>query len=1360
MASLPLQFTATVDFHELVRAAAQLFQNFHTVQDIYYLNQAIGLLGIAVDFTERNNYHAPETAFNLSIYLYERYQMTGAENDIEDAIVRATQILRTSGGNTNRPQFLYNLGLFYRSRYENNLEWSDLDQAISQTRNAVAEALENRKTEAPDYLKCLFELFLLQNKHDYSEQKLQEAINSVETLLMGQDDVVDAGLHEGLRSLFHTKYEYTSELADLQKAISHGEAAVAAISTGYPSRSLRLMNLSRHQLTLYSRSEDKELLGRALSNAREAASLHNSGEMSYEIKIHLMTVLYENYRRFKSINDLNEGIGVTTELLDGTEIRDSFWAQRAFSLSAFLRTRYRTLSEIVDLNRAIDLLREATAILSQDLYAHLTCNSNLATALRERFQRLGEMEDLVEASDISRASIEQISANYVDNDRMKQHRLLAFEEMSLICHLRHESGGDHADLEEAIEFARQVVKLETDRSERERALTALASVLSAGFHESGNMDRLDEALSWAKEAVASCTNENQRATALRNLSKIYHLRFEATNDEQDLERHLNCAVEGLTLVNANNSTLKATLLEAVGQAHDERFWRFGDLEDMHLAVKYATEASTYATATPALPKYLLGAIYAGLGESLLSRYVRLQSFTDLDEGIQALEIAADKLNGHRQLPVIFNNIGNMLRRRYKRTDWNQDSVMQAIDYFAKAIELSPINDSDQGLYLENMCHALHDKFFFTQDQADIDAAIDCINQSLAYTTPSARRRARRLHAQGNCYGGKYRLCKDPADLDKAIVGIQNAISSTPADSSECAEYYNSLGGFLKMRYASTKTSADLQSARKSIEFVLNMSNAAPLERVLAGYEASRWAVEDKEFRAAQKLLETAIGILPTISLRSVDRQDQEHILADLAGLSSYAASVALQAGDTAAHALQLQEAGRGVVAGLIIAASSDISDLETKAPQLGAEYKACRDELSVPLLSSNKEGNTFMATQISRRHELARRLDELERKIRKEIPGCDNFQRPPTPESFKILAQRGPIVSFNVTQLRSDAILVTESEIRCVALPNLNFEDLKKHARLLSMKAGLTRGSLRTKFERNNTLRQILKWIWDTAVYPVLQELGIRQSSNPCDMPRIWWTASGPMGLIPIHAAGEHATASSPCLLNFAIPSYTPILKALAHARESTWNPLRGPTCEAVLIATPNLIGHDVLTVDAEVEAIHREVGKVCATRLLTKPSKEEVLSLLKTCNVVHFGCHGESDPMSPSRSKLILGDGADGCLTVEELQGTRHRQAQVAYLSACSTAEVSAMALIDEVVHVAGAFQLLGFGQVLGTLWVAKDSEASIVARKFYAELMGNGESEDVDEVARAYHTAVTEARSRNLGDPLTWATFVHFGS
>jgi CHAT domain-containing protein len=213
-------------------------------------------------------------------------------------------------------------------------------------------------------------------------------------------------------------------------------------------------------------------------------------------------------------------------------------------------------------------------------------------------------------------------------------------------------------------------------------------------------------------------------------------------------------------------------------------------------------------------------------------------------------------------------------------------------------------------------------------------------------------------------------------------------------------------------------------------------------------------------------------------------------------------------------------------------------------------------------------------------------------------------------------------------------------------------------------------------------------------------------------------------------------------------------------------------------VVMPETPGFSDLNVLSEVSTIEESVARsgIRATKVLEVPAKEDVLLGLADSSMVHFACHGESDPEDPSNSCLWLKSRHDGVaerLTVRELSRTVMTRAQLAYLSACSTAENSSTGLMDEVITVASSFQLLGFPHVIGTLWQANDDAANDVVRTFYQELVKNAASASSesgrDVFATALHNAVDALRAgkvpglrrkRNATDNVTaWAPFIYLG-
>jgi hypothetical protein len=355
------------------------------------------------------------------------------------------------------------------------------------------------------------------------------------------------------------------------------------------------------------------------------------------------------------------------------------------------------------------------------------------------------------------------------------------------------------------------------------------------------------------------------------------------------------------------------------------------------------------------------------------------------------------------------------------------------------------------------------------------------------------------------------------------------------------------------------------------------------------------------------------------------------------------------------------------------------------------------------------------------------------------------------------MAKDGPIVTFVVSPHHSSAIIITAKDIRSLPLKKLHCEKVDEEAiKYLVGQEAVTRGSDETRFSRTRQFQTLLKWLWTVAVEPVLQSLGFLEDNDllPSVLPRIWWVASGLMGVMPLHAAGTHTQGSRENTLSRVISSYAPTLKSLRYFQQILTNTKRVPEPSVMVVAMSKTKDRPSLVVEPEISLVETAFPR---TTVLRNPTEATTLECMQTCNIGHFICHEYSDPRDPSQSGLLL---SSGILTLEKLSQHYYPNAHIMYLSACSTAETSTEKLADEVLHLGSGFQLAGFPHVIGTLWEVNDKEAAEVASEFYVKIKGNGEiylEEGV--VARALHHSVMKQRDKLLDDPLAWAAQVHFG-
>jgi len=412
---------------------------------------------------------------------------------------------------------------------------------------------------------------------------------------------------------------------------------------------------------------------------------------------------------------------------------------------------------------------------------------------------------------------------------------------------------------------------------------------------------------------------------------------------------------------------------------------------------------------------------------------------------------------------------------------------------------------------------------------------------------------------------------------------------------------------------------------------VDQSSAPPTHRVHAAITAAS-LLRDGDFARSCAILKQAVHLLPSTSPRTLNRSDQQHSLSTFTGFASIAAAHSLQSGEDAFEALQLLEIGRGVMASMQLDVRSDISVLEASHPALAIEFKQLRNDIDSPSpIGSDALELTFMSS--SRRYALSKDFEILLTKIR-SLDGFERFSLGPTKSELMTIAAPGPIVVFNVSEIRSDVILVTSTTITSLSLSALKFEELG--LKVLSFKNAVDNAVLNHYFTSKTEVKRLLEWLWDVAVGPVLDELGFTQSPERQRWPRVWWVGGGWLSVLPIHAAGYHGTPKN--VLARVISSYTPTIKALVYAREKAVKVVdyMKPQ-ETTLVSMPKAQGLE------DLPNVENEIRELCElilnTIILQMPNRAAAVQQILRWQIMHFSCHGISSSSNPSDSQLILND-------------------------------------------------------------------------------------------------------------------------
>ena len=605
------------------------------------------------------------------------------------------------------------------------------------------------------------------------------------------------------------------------------------------------------------------------------------------------------------------------------------------------------------------------------------------------------------------------------------------------------------------------------------------------------------------------------------------------------------------------------------------------------------------------------------------------------------------------------------------------------------------------------------------------------------------------------------------DLNRAIMTKEQTVASTPDDHPNRAMYLNNLGTTLHSRFERTGSMKDLDQAITRKEQAVMTEAAPPSIRLKAASSCSDLLISSKDYKRSKPILEQAVRLLLMISPRVLKRSDAEHNISQFSNITSRAVSISLEDAEDPYHSLQLLELGRGILANLQLEVRSDISVLATSRPDLAQQFQKLRDQIDLPavIADSSVIFNSALDSSIfiNERQILIKQFDDLLRFIR-SLPGFEAYLRGPSASEMQSLADRGPIVVFNVSDIRSDAFLITTDGIHSLRLPLLTFESLLNSA--IHFLNAINNRSLKHYRYANDELNAVLEWLWDAAVKPVLNELGfIEMPPHDKAWPRVWWVGSGLLSILPIHAAGYHNSIPPETALDRVISSYASTVNSLSYAREKVVRVEQVTSNEkAILVAMPTTPQKEILPfVKIEMEEMRKLFSeRSIDTTIMQNPTKKDVLSELPNHAIAHFACHGYS-AYDSSHSSLFL---EDTCLTVSDLVSLNIEAARLAYLSACHTSVTRNVHLLDESISLSSIFQLSGYPSVVGSLWHIQDGHSVEIAKSVYAWILEGGEL-DTQRSGEGLHRAVrilrdkTRFKSRPTGknDPLVWAPYIHVG-
>ncbi|KIL87803.1 hypothetical protein FAVG1_08682 [Fusarium avenaceum] len=176
-----------------------------------------------------------------------------------------------------------------------------------------------------------------------------------------------------------------------------------------------------------------------------------------------------------------------------------------------------------------------------------------------------------------------------------------------------------------------------------------------------------------------------------------------------------------------------------------------------------------------------------------------------------------------------------------------------------------------------------------------------------------------------------------------------------------------------------------------------------------------------------------LDLLNLACASDLPHDDQQQVIRSSAWLAAYGCSLSLHYGRTD-EAFERVEHGRGMILGRLIDKNDDLADLREHYPSLATEYDDLRQQAFEASILSRK---ATAESNLRRRRGTFSALLGCEEKIRK----MKKFEWPHRgypAEELRKNADQGPIIIVNVTDLRSDALIVTRDALTCVPLPGMD----------------------------------------------------------------------------------------------------------------------------------------------------------------------------------------------------------------------------------------------------------------------------------------------------------------------------------
>ncbi|KAG8919017.1 hypothetical protein FRC02_001987 [Tulasnella sp. 418] len=1032
--------------------------------------------------------------------------------------------------------------------------------------------------------------------------------------------------------------------------------------------------------------------------------------LSLSIVANLGAALHDLYEHTKDQEKLEEAIVCNWMALI---VLPEYLPERfslLWNMGQSLQARYSYDGNIEDLKAAIIFYKGALLLYQEGDGSRCDVLRALARVLIMQFQVEGDLADLNLAIDHLR------NAMMVSSEGNTPHSGVVIELVKGLVHRFLKERG-WADLEESLGHCRRLRQIDSssDGSKRGKQLNTLILLLRALFMDQGNLEVLTELIGCYQDLLSLLQGDDpNRLDYLSGFSYHLHYLFTLQGDIKSLYHSIKLQREVLRYC-LPGSCIQGIALTRLANALTSRFHMEGNLQDLDDALQYHTEAH-----------------HASIAQS-----------------------------GDSSLPL--HNIAVTLSIRFTEMKDSND-LQKAINCQREALSIGRQEEIDRSRSLTSLGGLLYQQFMLTDKLDDLEQAHDLSREAIVLLPKQHPHFPWALGSLSNILLSLAKVEEDSDTLALSIKGYGLALHAAPRDDPLFGDILHNLGVAYTASVIQFHQVKHVDRACKFLRASSKHSTAALQHRFEYSCTWAHFAhilhhhTRLEAYQQCILLLHRFLFVRPAIPSRhrTLSRALRPSLICD-------AASCAIDA-DQSQKAVEFLEQGRTVLWSHLNQYRTPLEDLGNVSPDLAKQLDHLGKRLERSAVLVGPQGDTFtMRDEAAERHRRwIKKWNYVLHKIRK-LPGFERFLDTIPFDVLQGAAENGPIVILNISNFRSDAIIIQQAQDTVpliVPLPETSPRHIERLYAEFSNALAADQEQIRGK-----KVISLLRLLWSDIVEPVVHSLlgsGVPVGS------RVWWCPTSKLSMLPIHAAGPYRQKKSN-LPDIFISSYIPTLSTLLKLKlirnqvdPTQHRDLYPRVPKMLLVAQPTAPGHPEIKCALEEIDVIRRINPSVEVLQGRENDHNTVQSKIRTHNWVHFACHGTQRLNQPFDSCFQLHDKP---LTVLEIIKDQLPEAEFAFLGACHGAAGDPHTP-DEIIHLASALQFSGFRSVIGTLWQMADIDGPIVAEEVYKFLFRRVGSADGDNGVVDYRdTAEALNRATKVlvrkGVPVDrWINFVHIGA